>query len=148
MTIKYPTLWIRKHEYDTLLQSLLEIEAALTKAESEWHYGAVNKQPWRQVKAVKEHLSNARVVIASLDLHGHYEFERNKSELLSRTDAACAHCGSNRQLSIDHVIPSSRGGSSEIANLQILCRPCNSSKSDRTMDEWLRSSAPRAQAAN
>lgn len=49
------------------------------------------------------------------------------------------NCGVDILISytIDHIIPLSRGGSNWPTNLQLLCQPCNSSKSDRTMDEWI-----------
>lgn len=37
----------------------------------------------------------------------------------------CAHCGSADRLEIDHIIPVSRGGKTELQNLQPLCKPCN-----------------------
>lgn len=35
------------------------------------------------------------------------------------------------ELTIDHIIPWSRGGRTELSNAQLLCRPCNSSKGNR-----------------
>ena len=46
--------------------------------------------------------------------------------------------GKKRRLHIDHIVPRSRGGSDELANLQALCEPCNLNKYDRTMAEWSR----------
>lgn len=43
----------------------------------------------------------------------------------------CLHCGTRRHLSIDHVIPESKGGPATLENLQTLCKPCNSKKRDR-----------------
>lgn len=38
---------------------------------------------------------------------------------------ACINCSSSDRLEVDHIIPRALGGSDEIGNLQILCKPCN-----------------------
>lgn len=40
----------------------------------------------------------------------------------------CLCCGSDDDLTIDHVIPINKGGKNELDNLQPLCRSCNSKK--------------------
>ena len=40
----------------------------------------------------------------------------------------CLRCGSEVDLTRDHVLPRSRGGSDAVANIQPLCRRCNSVK--------------------
>lgn len=45
-----------------------------------------------------------------------------------RDGRKCLHCGTSEALSLDHIHPYSLGGSDEAANLQTLCRPCNSRK--------------------
>jgi HNH endonuclease len=40
----------------------------------------------------------------------------------------CNSCGTDKYLSVDHKVPVSKGGTSALSNLQILCRPCNSKK--------------------
>jgi 5-methylcytosine-specific restriction endonuclease McrA len=46
----------------------------------------------------------------------------------------CLACGSDEPLTIDHVVPVSRGGANTAANVQPLCGPCNSSKATKTID--------------
>jgi hypothetical protein len=42
--------------------------------------------------------------------------------------------GATEELSVDHVIPLSLGGSDRFENLQVLCRDCNSLKGDTVAD--------------
>ena len=49
-------------------------------------------------------------------------------EVYRRDGYKCQHCGSESSLTIDHVFPESRGGTSDPSNLQTLCRSCNGKK--------------------
>ena len=54
----------------------------------------------------------------------------------------CLRCGAKGvELTKDHVIPLSEGGSNSASNLQPLCRPCNSWKGTRIIDFRVRASA-------
>ena len=46
----------------------------------------------------------------------------------------CLDCGRRRKLTADHVVPVSKGGPSNISNIQPLCGPCNSSKGTKSTD--------------
>ncbi|MEX1021911.1 MAG: HNH endonuclease signature motif containing protein [Dehalococcoidia bacterium] len=48
----------------------------------------------------------------------------------SRDDGRCVRCASEDDLQFDHVIPFARGGGNAPENVQIMCGPCNRSKSD------------------
>jgi hypothetical protein len=50
------------------------------------------------------------------------------------TCAYCGRSGRNLRLTIDHIMPVSRGGSNEIGNLVTACRACNLSKGAKIMD--------------
>ena len=66
--------------------------------------------------------------------------------VLTRDAFQCVYCGeqSSQQeeagkrprLSIDHMIPESRGGACNMANLVTCCRACNNEKNDRTPTEF------------
>ncbi|HCZ9044009.1 TPA: HNH endonuclease [Vibrio alginolyticus] len=61
--------------------------------------------------------------------------ERVKTILRSRDRGKCTNCSADLvseldgDVSIDHMIPISKGGCNDLINLQILCSKCNSSKS-------------------
>lgn len=57
--------------------------------------------------------------------------------LILKQNKRCAACGKRRKLTVDHVVPVTKGGSNDPSNLQLLCKPCNSSKGVRDHDEWL-----------
>jgi 5-methylcytosine-specific restriction endonuclease McrA len=58
-------------------------------------------------------------------------------QLIERWGSACVYCKRDRvRLQIEHIIPSSRGGSSDISNLALACGPCNSKKSNKTASEF------------
>lgn len=44
-----------------------------------------------------------------------------------------------RNMTIDHIVPRSRGGTDAPDNLQLLCAACNSTKSNRTQEELIQS---------
>lgn len=61
-----------------------------------------------------------------------------RRNLLARDGHACQYCGEapgNRELTLDHILPRSRGGQSTWENLVAACGPCNRRKGDRTPDE-------------
>jgi 5-methylcytosine-specific restriction endonuclease McrA len=59
-----------------------------------------------------------------------------RSIVLERDGHACTHCGPDKQLEGEHIVPLSRGGSNAFANLATACRPCNVSKGSKTPKEW------------
>lgn len=58
--------------------------------------------------------------------------------VLARDQSTCAYCGkhgTSQSLSIDHVIPRSRGGAHAWTNVVTACKACNHRKDDRTPAE-------------
>ncbi len=54
-----------------------------------------------------------------------------RHEVWQRDGGRCAQCGSRERLEFDHIVPVSRGGSSTVRNLELLCEPCNRAKGAR-----------------
>jgi 5-methylcytosine-specific restriction endonuclease McrA len=56
-------------------------------------------------------------------------------QVIKRDNSRCRNCGASAQngasLHVDHIVPVSRGGKTEMSNLQTLCATCNLGKSHR-----------------
>lgn len=59
----------------------------------------------------------------------------NRNRIYRRDNYQCVYCGSRKELTLDHVIPKSRGGLNDWTNLVTSCSKCNIKKADRTPDE-------------
>lgn len=51
--------------------------------------------------------------------------------VFARDGWECQYCGAHAQLTVDHVIPRSKGGASTWENIVASCAPCNRRKGDR-----------------
>lgn len=58
-----------------------------------------------------------------------------RARIMERDGFMCRHCGAKDYLSIDHVVPVSRGGTGEDTNLQVLCLKCNRGKGNKLPGE-------------
>jgi 5-methylcytosine-specific restriction endonuclease McrA len=52
--------------------------------------------------------------------------------VFARDSWTCQYCGTTSHLTVDHVIPRSRGGPSDWENIVTSCAPCNRRKGNRT----------------
>jgi 5-methylcytosine-specific restriction endonuclease McrA len=60
----------------------------------------------------------------------------SRRALFARDGWRCVYCGtSGGRLTLDHVVPRSRGGGSVWENVVTSCAPCNLRKGDRLLDE-------------
>jgi len=60
-------------------------------------------------------------------------------QALRASGGRCALCGctkDERPLDVDHIIPRSRGGIHELANLQVLCAKCNRTKGNKDTTDF------------
>lgn len=59
----------------------------------------------------------------------------SRFSIYRRDGHACVYCGSKNRLTLDHVLPKSRGGKNSWTNLVTCCSPCNLQKGDKTPQE-------------
>ncbi len=60
----------------------------------------------------------------------------SRKNILRRDSFRCQYCGSqSHPLTLDHIIPRSRGGQDSWENLVAACIPCNNRKGNRTPEE-------------
>jgi CRISPR/Cas system Type II protein with McrA/HNH and RuvC-like nuclease domain len=64
-----------------------------------------------------------------------HKLKINRHRLYKRDGNQCTYCGNRKNLTIDHIIPKSKGGGNTWMNLITCCSSCNRIKGDRTPDE-------------
>jgi HNH endonuclease len=58
--------------------------------------------------------------------------------LIKRDDFQCQYCGkilTEKQISMDHILPRSQGGQKSYLNCVVACHPCNRHKGNRTPEQ-------------
>ncbi len=84
-------------------------------------------------------LVNDRPVIVQLLANVHVPrmaLRPTRANILLRDDETCQYCGKrSRDLTLDHIVPRSRGGQSTWENLVACCKACNGRKGNRLPKE-------------
>jgi len=101
---------------------------------------ASQKQPHEDwIRAVNFEFQVPRVIrLLSFDRVPKQQLQLNRRNILARDGNVCQYCGRHfpsHQLSLDHVIPRSRGGTSSWENMVCACLECNIRKGGRTPRE-------------
>ncbi len=102
---------------DAIAAAVAEMEAATVKPRSA---GAIRQESYRVRRLPAR------------------EWEPLRLKIFARDGFQCTYCGaSDVPLECDHIVPTCRGGSHEESNLTTACKPCNASKRDRLIEEWI-----------
>lgn len=114
------TRWVREL-IDVELIEEYEFEGDCFWQVTGWHHQKID-QPY-----IKHPDANGKLEKPSRRLGGKQRQLLYK-KLVERDGEKCVICGSLKNLAIDHKIPRSKGGTNDIENLQLLCKPCNNEK--------------------
>jgi len=101
---------------------------------------AEDKQPYDDwVRTVRLQIQVPRVIrLLFYDRMPRHSLRLNRHTVFARDEHRCQYCGNRlpgSQLSLDHVIPRSRGGSTSWENVVCACLKCNVKKGGRTPQE-------------
>lgn len=58
-----------------------------------------------------------------------------RQNIFKRDNGLCQYCGTDNDLTLDHLIPRSKGGKSTWNNLVTACKSCNAKKGNHTLEE-------------
>lgn len=58
-----------------------------------------------------------------------------RQNVFKRDGFECQYCGTHKDLTLDHIVPSSKGGLHTWTNLVTACKRCNARKGDFTPEE-------------
>jgi len=123
----------------------------------EGHYASYDFEAWREIsefraeesgfdqphqewiRAVNFAIVAPRVIrLNKFDRAPQQTLRFNRRNLMARDNHSCQYCGHsfpNSSLSLDHVMPRSRGGKTTWENVVCSCVDCNTRKGDRTPHE-------------
>ncbi len=100
---------------------------------------SADRQQDEWVRSVNFYFQVPRIIrLLQFDRLPQQTLKFNRRNLFARDGHQCQYCGQHappQQLSMDHVVPRSRGGMTSWENIVCCCRKCNSRKGDRTPHE-------------
>lgn len=103
-----------------------------------WRENNIEKARERNRKWQKDNADKAKAILHRYRTqkagNGGSFTEKEWQALCMKYDYRCLHCGEQKKLTADHVIPVAKGGTSNIENIQPLCGSCNSSKGIKEID--------------
>jgi 5-methylcytosine-specific restriction endonuclease McrA len=90
----------------------------------------------QEIRAVSRSYPMPAVVRLNRYVHVPYKgVNLTRQNIFKRDGNVCQYCGTPRDLTLDHVLPKARGGTSTWTNLVTACKRCNAKKGDSLPDE-------------
>lgn len=106
-------------------------------------YEPINLTNWKRavilVLKEKAQVLSARVIrlinYIKIPIDQFRNIRPSRDMIYRRDKHKCQYCGSTKGLTIDHVIPKSKGGQDTWDNLVVACSICNTKKSDKLLEQ-------------
>jgi len=96
----------------------------------------IHDYPERKLRTVSDEYAYPSVIRLRRYINISYnKIVLSRHNIMKRDNKKCQYCGASRNLTIDHVMPKSRGGRDTWENLVTACDECNVRKGNRTPDE-------------
>lgn len=90
------------------------------------------KEEWRRAHPEKKAEQNRRD--KQWRAQAGWITRQKRERVLKHYGAICVACCSTEDLTVDHILPVSAGGTSDLSNLQVLCGMCNAKKGTNIID--------------
>lgn len=102
-------------------------------------FSPLDPTQYEWVRTVRLHIPVPKVIrLLGYDKLPRQEVKLNRRNIFARDRNLCQYCGSrfpSSELSLDHVVPRSQGGTNTWENLVCCCVACNSRKGGRTPEQ-------------
>lgn len=92
---------------------------------------SMNERPWVRQAQKERRIAHKKLA------PGRGISAKEWRDVLEQHGGRCAYCGRKRKLTMDHVVPLSRGGAHDVDNVVAACDTCNKSKNDTSLVVWL-----------
>lgn len=108
-------------------------------------YEPINQTSWRRARILvlkeKAHVVSSRTIrlknYIKIPIRKQVVGKPTRTLILKRDNHTCQYCEyKGPKLTIDHILPKSRGGQDTWQNLVTSCLDCNNCKDNRTPEEW------------
>ena len=102
---------------------------------SDWvEFSIKNADDYSKIKTVSYHIAIPEILALTIfDKLPQRDVKYSRQNVFIRDNYTCQYCGKafkKHQLTVDHVIPESRGGKTTWDNIVSCCRKCNARKDD------------------
>ena len=121
----------------------LKIESYKTILVLNSSYEPLNFTNWKRAVVLllkeKAQILSSRVIrllnYVKLPLKKIMDEKHSRAMIYKRDNHTCQYCGSKKSLTIDHVIPKSKGGQDTWENMVVACAPCNTKKGHTLLEQ-------------